>query len=106
MDTNPAMFPYAQKALAAAYGARAPPHVTFLKGRAEALPVESASMSAVVSTLVRLLHALPSVCVPVVAERPLGVLCQLTAPPCLPPRPRSYTLKAVPVCRLCLVVAE
>ena len=63
VDTNPAMFPYAQKALAAAYGAQAPPHVTFLKGRAEALPVKSSSMSAVVSTLVRLLHALPSVCV-------------------------------------------
>ena len=62
VDANPAMFPYAQKALAAAYGGRAPPHVTFLKGRAEALPVKSSTMSAVVSTLVRFLHALP-VCV-------------------------------------------
>lgn len=53
VDPNPAMFPYAQDALAAAYGARAAPQVAFVNGRAEALPVETGSASAVVSTLVR-----------------------------------------------------
>ena len=57
VDPNPAMLPYAQDALAAAYGARAAPQVAFVNGRAEALPVETGSASAVVSTLVRTVTA-------------------------------------------------
>ncbi|KAK9839712.1 hypothetical protein WJX81_007820 [Elliptochloris bilobata] len=52
VDPNPAMLLYAEEALAAAYGAQAVPHTTFVSGRAEALPMESASASAVISTLV------------------------------------------------------
>ena len=63
VDPNPAMLPYAQDALAAAYGARAP-QVTFVSGRAEALPVETGSVSAVVSTLVRSVTALASPALP------------------------------------------
>lgn len=60
MDPNPAMFPYARDALAAAYGARTGPRVSFMNGRAEALPVETATADAVVSTLVRVACSTPA----------------------------------------------
>ena len=83
VDPNPAMLPYAQDALAAAYGARAAPQVDFVNGRAEALPVETGSASAVVSTLVRTMtaHASPALSAGACAEGPrktaLQVLCSV-----------------------------
>jgi len=86
------MIPYARDALAAAYSARAAPRVTFLGGRAEALPVQTASIDAVVSTLVRgrrarrraqsqlLCDGAPAAALPASAAARAQVLCSVADP--------------------------